>query len=90
MESLLLGFTTNGMTSIFPFLTFHSWAGVNYWEAMLFNEYIDSRDVSDVKVKVNSGSLQYHWTIATLWRQQRCSAVIGKLRAIVFFFYFSP
>ena len=26
MESLLLGFTTNGMTSIFPLLTFHSWA----------------------------------------------------------------
>ena len=24
MESLLLGFTTNGMTSIFPLLTFHS------------------------------------------------------------------
>ena len=24
MESLLLGFMTNGMTSIFPFLTFHS------------------------------------------------------------------
>ena len=25
MESLLLGFTTNGMTSIFPLLTFHSY-----------------------------------------------------------------
>ena len=26
MESLLLGFTTKWMTSIFPLLTFHSWA----------------------------------------------------------------
>ena len=29
MESLLLGFTTNGMTSIFPLLTFHSWAVIS-------------------------------------------------------------
>ena len=29
MESLLLDFTTNGMTSIFPLLTFHSWAVVS-------------------------------------------------------------
>ena len=30
MESLLLGFTTNGMTSIFPLLTFHSWAVISH------------------------------------------------------------
>ena len=29
MESLLLGFTTNGMTSIFPLLIFHSWAVIS-------------------------------------------------------------
>ena len=29
MESLLLGFTTNGVTSIFPLLTFHSWAVIS-------------------------------------------------------------
>ena len=29
MESLLLGFTTNGMTSIFPLIIFHSWAVIS-------------------------------------------------------------
>ena len=29
MESLLLGFTTNGMTSTFPLLTFRSWAVIS-------------------------------------------------------------
>ena len=28
-QNLLLGFTTNGMTSIFPLLTFHSWAVIS-------------------------------------------------------------
>ena len=29
VEILLLGYTTNGMTSIFPLLTFHSWAVIS-------------------------------------------------------------
>ena len=29
MESLLLGFTTNGMTSVFPLLTFIFWAVIS-------------------------------------------------------------
>ena len=34
MESLLLGFTTNGMISIFPLLTFHSWAVIPFYTSI--------------------------------------------------------